>query len=163
MPMIGPLEEGTTCACHGKRHTWESVPIVTPKNFDPNNPGQPPAPSLVCMECGVISGSEDQFTPDGLALLKQKIQAMNEQKAFAEEIQQFRKKELERKFYNFMENTLVPKDEEARKNGFYKKIYDLGIESVEAVEKEIGQKIQQKQQEQFLKMVSKANENNSNV
>ena len=162
VPMFGPVKQGTTCDTMDiGRHDWKSVPIVKREDFNPNNPQ--PEDTLICMKCGVMSGTKNQFYPEGLETLKRNIAAAEEQRAFAEEIESFRKRELERRYYAFIEKTLVPQNDPELLRVFHKKVYDLGVQSVEEIAQEIGKKIEAKQQERVLEMVKRMHENNTNV
>lgn len=162
VPMFGPIKPGTTCdSMDIGRHDWKSVPIAKREGFDPNNPEV--KDTLVCMKCGVMSGTKEQFSPEGLTVLKKNIQAAEEAKAFAEELENYRKKELERRFFDFFKNNMIPDKDPQLLRAFHKKVYDLGVKAVEEISFEINQKIQAKQQERIMSMIKSQYENNPNV
>ena len=162
VPMFGPIKPGTTCdALDIGRHDWKSVPIVKREEFDPNNPQ--PKDTLVCMKCGVMSGTNEQFSPEGLEALKKNLAVAEEAKAFSQELEEFRKKELERRFFSFMEKSLVPEKDPELLRAFHKKLYDLGVQSVEEIASEINMKIQRKQQERMMETIKRLHENSTNV
>lgn len=140
VPMFGRVRPGATCDTMDiGRHDWKFVPIAKKEDFDPNNPEA--QDTLVCMKCGVMSGSDNQFSQQGLEVLKRNIEAMESQKAFAEEVEEFKKNELERLYYSYMERTGMLPD----KNGFYRQLFDYATEATLEVDMKIAQKIQQRQ------------------
>lgn len=139
VPMFGPVKEGTTCdAMDIGRHDWKSVPIAKRENFDPNNPQA--EDTLVCMKCGVMSGTKNQFTQQGLAVLKQNIELMESQNAFAKELEKFREEELNSLFHTALEDNDAVDGE-----GIFREFFDQGVKATLDVDQKIHQKIQQRQ------------------
>lgn len=89
IPVFMPLEEATTCSAKNEPHQWEELNLMDVGTRNSS-------PKLVCMKCGVINGTECQFSQAGLENIKKQRAILEEAKAFAQELEDFRKSELER-------------------------------------------------------------------
>jgi len=89
IPVFMPLDESTTCSAKGEPHSWEELNLMDVGS-------RSSSAKLVCMKCGVINGTEKQFSQAGLENIKKQRAILEETKAFMQELDDFRETELNR-------------------------------------------------------------------
>lgn len=88
IPVYRPVDESTTCSAKGEPHKWQTVLLMLPN-------GENSRESLVCLKCGVIHGTEDQFYPEGVEKINAQIKANDDQYEFYAALKKMHDVELE--------------------------------------------------------------------
>lgn len=87
IPVFMPTDESTTCSAKGEPHSWEELNLMDVGS-------RSSSAKLVCMKCGVINGTEKQFSQAGLENIKKQRAILEETKAFMKELDDFREAQL---------------------------------------------------------------------
>lgn len=124
IPVFMPVEEATTCSAKNEPHQWEELHLMDVGTRNSS-------PKLVCMKCGVINGTERQFSQAGLENIKKQKTILEEAKAFAQELENFRQEELTRMAVNSSENE---REEMLFKQGYkaFIEIEDMVVDKINA-------------------------------
>jgi hypothetical protein len=87
IPVYMPTDLQTTCTAKGEPHRWERLAMMNINSKEPMD-------TLVCMDCGVISGTNNQFSQAGLANIKRQQEITKQRNEFLEELKAFEEAEL---------------------------------------------------------------------
>lgn len=128
VPVMLPVKHETTCAFHGEPHTWESHSAVDAFTKEKSE-------KMICMKCGVISGSEKQFSPDGLQKLKRQIERMKAEMKLREEFELLRIQETEALYLEFLMTSSPMPGQDALKAAFLAGQDSSGEATVRAMKK----------------------------
>lgn len=135
IPVFMPLDESTTCSAKGEPHAWEELNLMDVGS-------RSSSAKLVCMKCGVINGTEKQFSQAGLENIKKQKTLLEETKAFMKELDDFRETELNRLARNNREE-------------FREQIFKAGYKAFLEIEDMVAAKIEARKRKMFEETLAK--------
>ena len=137
IPAFFPEDESTTCSAKGDIHEWESFQTLEVSRGVSES-------KMVCMKCGVISGTGRQFSQKGLENIRRQKKVMEETKAFMEELEAFRESELDimaKLAYDDLKLEAV---------------YKAGYRAFMTIEDKVAEKVEVRKRKMFEDMLAKA-------
>jgi hypothetical protein len=135
VPVFFPVDESTTCSAKNEPHQWESLNLMDVGSRSSTE-------RLVCLKCGVINGIDRQFSQAGLENIKRQQKALEEAKAFAKELEDFRETELNR----------LARD---NREEFREQIFKAGYKAFLEIEQMVEEKIMARKRKLFEEALSK--------
>lgn len=136
IPVFMPLDEATLCTAKGEPHSWEELNLMDVGS-------RSSSAKLVCMKCGVINGTEKQFSQAGLENIKKQRAILEETKAFMKELDDFRDAELIRR-------AMLVSNESVIRDAFAK-----GYKSFLEIEDMVAEKVAEKKRKMFEEALAK--------
>ena len=133
IPVYGKIKPGTACSDRGELHKWEEVKIK-------NSQGGEPELVQVCLNCGLIFGSDRQFVESSLETLRENVQLTKDLTAFYAGLEQYRETERERR---------------AGVYGLDKSVFLAGYKAFSEIEDEIDARIAARKLEEVKRFAEK--------